>query len=316
MQDNLPLPENQLLSTAKEIIQYIAEITAANTNQIDLKVPHKISLSTGERREILLLCDNHLAWLEKRYAQIQKEGYTEENDTEEEKIQLIIRILTTIANGIGYDESSFSYSTTFKSEKCTWLIEQWNRAESLRNMKEEAERERPAREADSMIKIHEQIGALTDWSNVSQEAIDVLGQEILLEKFKPLFNIRWSQRSEIPGWRKPAWELMSKIMKRPDFESHMLPKIQKDKTINLDRLFTINEYFDMWVFLEKFAQPQLPLFIAKILYSEIYYLNLKQKTIDPQFWDMLEPYREDDNLSIDKWGDISPRYVFPRIFWS
>gem|GEM_PF-3336695 len=38
---------------------------------------------------------------------------------------------------------------------------------------------------------------------------------------------------------------MSKIMKRPDFESHMLPKIQKDKTINLDRLFTINEHFDM-----------------------------------------------------------------------
>jgi|GEM_PF-3541702 len=55
------LQKNLLLSTAKEIISYIAEITAANTSQIDLKVPHNISLSPDERREILLLCDSHLA---------------------------------------------------------------------------------------------------------------------------------------------------------------------------------------------------------------------------------------------------------------
>ena len=154
---------------------------------------------------------------------------------------------------------------------------------------------------------------------ITQEVVNVANFETTL---LPYFAKRGPWFMELAGWRIPAWELLSKVMKRPDFEA-VIRTILTQRQIEY-KLFSINGHFDIKRFDVLFSKP-LPDFIAQTLYASLVrssellknsHEEEKHQKIRQYIWNQLASYEKRENLSYDRWKDVYPRYVFPTIFWN
>lgn len=111
---------------------------------------------------------------------------------------------------------------------------------------------------------------------------------------------------ELAGWRIPAWELLSKVMKRPDFEA-VIRTILTQRQIEY-KLFSINGHFDIKRFDVLFSKP-LPDFIAQTLYASLVrssellknsHEEEKHQKIRQYIWNQLASYEKRENLSYDR----------------